>query len=152
MAGSFTDDFLQDIMQVIQNATGAPSPLASTSWFIHLYNSTLTDTVALATTGRTPSTSAHVSINNTTATWTLASSTSPASFQNKIVITVSTAASTSLGGNTVQAFTIQDTSSTGSGNIIAWGDITPVQAISSGNLVQFSTGSLILNLGGGTAT
>ncbi len=152
MAGSFTDDFLQDIMQVIQNATGAPATLSSTDWFIHLYHSTLNDTVTLATTGRIGESDSVVAVDNTTATWTLASSTSPSSFENKTSISFTTAASTGLGGSTAAAFTIQDQNSTSAGTIYAWGDISPTQVISSGNSVQFSTGAIVLNLGGGTAT
>lgn len=152
MAGSFTDDFLQDILEVIQNATGAPDPLSSTSWFIHLYHSTLNDTVGLGTTGRIGESDSVVEVNNTTDTWTLASSTSPSNFENKVSISFTTAASTGLGGSTAAAFTIQSLNSTGSGTIYAWGDISPTQVISSGNSVQFSTGAITLNLGGGTAT
>lgn len=152
MAGSFTDDFLQDIMEVIQNATGAPATLSSTEWVIHLYHSTLTDAVTLATTGRIGATDSELTISNTTSTWTLASSTSPSSFQNKIVLTFTTAASTGFGGSTAKAFTIQSGTSTSAGTIYAWGDISPTQAVSSGNAVQFSTGDLVLRLGGGSAT
>lgn len=152
MAGSFTDDFLQDIMEVVQNATGAPATLSSTAWSIHLYHTTLTDQVALGTTGRIGAADSIKTISNTTTTWTLASSTSPSSFQNKIVISFTTSASTGFGGSTAKAFTVQSGTSTAAGTIYAWGDISPTQVISSGNAVQFSTGDLVFNLGGGTAT
>jgi hypothetical protein len=152
MAGSFTDDFLQDIMETVQNATGAPATLSSTAWFVHLYHSTLNDTVALGTTGRIGAGDSVVEVSNTTTTWTLASSTSPSSFENKTVISFTTAASTDFGGSTAKAYTIQSANSTDSGTIYAWGDINPTQVISSGNAVQFSTGALTFILGGGTAT
>lgn len=145
MAGSLTAAVLQDLAQILQNATGAPTGFSTNLW-LNLYHTTLTDAVALATTGRLGD-NFQTSVDNTTATWTLASATSPSAFQNKVVITITTAAASTA---TVKAFTLQDTSSTGTGNIIAWGDVTPNQTVTTGNTVQFSTGALTFTIGGTT--
>ncbi len=145
MAGSLTAAALQDVAQIIQNATGAPSGFSTDLW-LNLYHTTLTDAVALGTTGRLGD-NFQVAVDNTTATWTLAGSTSPSAFENKVVITVTTAAASTA---TVRAFTLQDTSSTSAGNIIAWGDVSPVQSVTTGNTVQFSTGALTFTVGGTT--
>jgi hypothetical protein len=145
MAGSLTAAELARITQIVQNATGAPTGVSS-DLFLNLYHTTLTDAVALGTTGRLGD-NFQTTLVNTTATWTLASSTSPSSFNNKVNITVTTAAASTA---TVKAFTLQDTSTTGAGNIIAWGDVTPNQTVTTGNTVQFSTGALTFTLGGTT--
>ena len=146
MAGSLTAAVLSDFAQILQNATGAPAGIGTT-FFLNLYSSTLTDAVALGTAGRLGDNFQSTGFNNTTATWTLASSTSPSTFNNKIVITVTTAAATTA---TVKAFAIQDTSTTSAGNIILWGDVTPNQTVTTGNTVQFSTGALTFTIGGTT--
>ncbi len=145
MAGSLTAAVLSDVAQILQNATGAPAGF-STSLFLNLYLSTLTDAVALGTTGRLGD-NFQTTVSNTTSVWSLASSTSPATFNNKVVITVTTAAAST---GTVKAFTLQDTSTTSAGNIIMWGDVTPNQVVSTGNTVQFSTGALSVTIGGTT--
>lgn len=150
MAGGLTAAGQAIILRNIINST-SPGTMPSTELFIHLYNSTLTDAVTLATTGRCAGANyAPVSISNTTALWTNPGSTSPATVTNGQTIVLTTAAST--GWGTIKAFTIASSSSTGSGTIYWWGDITPNQTISEGNAVQFSTGSLALILGGGSAT
>lgn len=147
MAGSLTAAAIQDLLQILQNATGAPSGFSTDLW-LNCYNSTLTDAVTLTTTGRLGD-NFQVAVDNTTATWTLASATSPSSFQNKVAINVTTAAAST---GTVKAFTLQDSSSTGSGNIVAWGDVTPNQTVTTGNSLTFSTGRLVFTLGGGSGT
>ncbi len=146
MAGSLTATELSRLAQIIQNATAAPAGV-STDLFLNLYHTTLTDAVVIGTTGRLGDNFQTTAIDNTTATWTLASSTSPATFNNKVVVTVTTAAATTA---TVKAFTLQDTSSTSAGNIIMWGDVTPNQTVTTGNTVQFSTGALTFTIGGTT--
>ena len=145
MAGSLTAAVLSDLAQILQNATGAPAGF-TTDMFLNLYSSTLTDAVALGTTGRLGD-NFQIEFDNTTATWSLASATSPSNFDNKVVITVTTAAASTA---TVVAFAIQDTSTTSAGNIIMWGDVTPNQTVTTGNTVQFSTGALTFTLGGTT--
>ena len=148
MAGSLTALTLQQVAAVLQNATGAPvSPPFSTEIFINLYHTTLTDAVIISTTGRLGDDYQSTQLSNTTSLWTLAGTTSPSSFNNKVVITITTAAAST---GTVKAFTIQDTSSTAAGNILAWGDVTPNQVVSTGNTVQFSTGALSVTIGGTT--
>ena len=146
MAGSLTAAVLSDLAQILQNATGAPATFGTTG-FLNLYSSTLTDAVAIGTAGRLGDNFQSTGFNNTTATWSLASSTSPSSFNNKIVITITTAAASTA---TVKAFTVQDTSTTSAGNILFWGDVTPNQTVTTGNTVQFSTGTLTVTIGGTT--
>ena len=145
MAGSLTAAVLSDLAQILQNATGAPAGF-TTDMYLNLYHTTLNDTVVLGTTGRLGD-NFQKEFDNTTATWTLASATSPSVFNNKVVITVTTAAASTA---TVKAFTIQDTSTTSAGNIIMWGDVTPNQTVTTGNTVQFSTGTLTVTIGGTT--
>lgn len=145
MAGSLTALELQRLTQIVQNATGAPAGVSTNLW-MNLYHTTLTDAVVIGTTGRLGD-NFQTSVENTTGTWTLAGATSPSLFQNKIAITVTTAAASTA---TVKAFTLQDTSSTSAGNIIAWGDVTPNQTVTTGNTVTFSTGALTFAIGGTT--
>lgn len=145
MAGSLTALALQDVAQILQNATGAPTGFSTDLW-LNLYHTTLTDAVVIGTTGRLGD-NFQISVDNTTAVWTLSGSTSPSSFNNKVVITVTTAAASTA---TVRAFTLQDTSSTSAGNIVFWGDVSPIQTVTTGNTVQFSTGTLTFTIGGTT--
>ncbi len=145
MAGSLTALELQRLVHIVQNATGAPAGVSTNLW-LNLYHTTLTDAVVIGTTGRLGD-NFQTSVENTTGTWTLAGATSPSLFQNKIDITVTTAAASTA---TVRAFTLQDTSSTSAGNIIVWGDVSPVQTVTTGNTVKFSTGALTFAIGGTT--
>lgn len=150
MAGGMTAAGQGIVLRNLINST-SPGTLPSTALWIHLYNSTLTDAVANNTTGRCEGANyAPVEVSNTTSLWANPGSTSPATVTNKTSISFTTSAST--GWGEINAFTITSTSSTGSGTIYWWGDITPAQTISAGNTVQFSTGDLSLILGGGTAT
>ena len=146
MAGSLTATEISRLTQIIQNATGAPAGVGTT-FFLNLYSSTLTDAVVIGTAGRLGDNFQTTGFDNTTDTWSLASSTSPSTFNNKVVITVTTAAASTA---TVKAFAIQDTSTTSAGNIILWGDVTPNQTVTTGNTVQFSTGALTFTIGGTT--
>ncbi len=154
MAGSFTAAFLADIMHVVQDATSQQAPLAAATWHVTLYHTTLTDTVVIGDTGRmgAGSTDFQIKFTNSTANFTLAGGTSPSVFQNKTVITVTTGDFAAPAAATIKAFTIAEAASTSAGRVIAWGDITPTQAVSTGNTIQFSTGALKFTLGGGTAT
>lgn len=150
MAGGLTAAAQDIVLSNLINST-SPGTLPSTALWVHLYNSTLTDAVTNATTGRCEGANyAPVEISNTTALWVNPGSTSPATTANKAVISFTTSAST--GWGEIQAFTITSTSSTGSGTIFWWGDVTPSQTVSAGNTVQYSTGDLQLIIGGGTAT
>ncbi len=156
MAGGFSAEFLQDVMQTIQEATGAPvadGPAAST-WHLVLTHTTLNDTYLITDTGRMAqgSTDFQTSFINSTASWTLASATSPSSFQNKVVITVTTGNFSAPSETTIKGWFVASSASTSAGTIYAWGDVTPNQVVSTGNTVQFSTGDLVLSMGGGTAT
>jgi len=156
MAGSFTAAGFQEIMQTIQEATGAPvadGPFAST-WHLQLTHTTLNDTHLITDTGRMAqgATDFHQKFTNSTATWTLAGATSPSSFQNKVVITVTTGNFSAPSQTTIKGWYVASAQSTAAGTIYAWGDVTPTQTVSTGNTVQFSTGDLVFTLGGGTAT
>lgn len=155
MAGSFTAAFSQAIMERIITKTTADL-LGSTVW-LHLYSSTIDDTVGFATTGRVGTTAAatnydSVSIVNSTTTWTVPSSTSPSTFENKIVLSATPSSGASTGWQTIKAFALASSSSTSAGLYWAWGDVIPNQTVSAGNTVQMATGALDITLGGGAAT
>lgn len=155
MAGSFSAAFHQDIMETIQEATGAPvSGLTASTWHLFLTHTTLNDTYLITDTGRMGgnSTDFHTQFTNSTATWTLAGATSPSAFQNKVVITVTTGNFSAPAQTTIKGWFVASANSTTAGTIYAFGDVTPNQVVSTGNTVQFSTGALQFILGGGTAT
>ena len=154
MPGSFSAAFIQDIMHVIQDATSQQSPLAASTLFLQLYHTTMNDTKLITDTGRmgANATGFQIKFTNSTANFTLAGGTSPSVFQNKTVITVSTGNFSAPAQTTIQSFHIAEAVSTAAGRIIAWGDVTPNQTVSTGNTIQFSTGDLTFTLGGGTAT
>ena len=108
--------------------------------YVALYNSTINDTAdATSNAECSGSTYARVAVTNSSANWTNATS---GSKTNKTTITFTTSAGSDWG--TVVAFAILDTNSTSSGNVLYWGDLDSSQAISSGNVVQFSTGALTI--------
>jgi len=154
MAGSFTAAFLQDIMHTVQDATSQQSPLAAATLHVLLFHTTLNDTHVITDTGRMAAsdTDFQIKFTNSTANWTLAGGTSPSVFQNKTVITVTTGDFAAPAQTTIKAFAIAESASTAAGRVIAWGDISPTQTVSTGNTIQFSTGDLTFTLGGGTAT
>ena len=156
MAGSYTAAYAKEISDQMVNASTASTGLPATV-HLHLYSSTIDDTVVFGTTGRVGSTAAadnydSISITNSTTTWTLPTSTSPTTFENKIVLTVTPASGASTGWQTIKAFALSDDSSTTAGLYFVWGDVTPNQTVSEGNTVQFATGALDITLGGGAAT
>lgn len=109
--------------------------------YVRLYNSTINDTATAATDRCAGSTYADVAVTNSSANWT--NSTSGGSKTNKTTIQFTTAAGSDWG--TVKSFAILDTNSTTAGNVLYWGDLTASQAISSGNVVRFSTGAIVLS-------
>jgi hypothetical protein len=138
--GSKSRAFQADVLETIQNATGAPATLtAATMWF-HLYNVQLADQNTPATTGRCAGANYDsVKKVNSTATWTLASAASPSAMENKVTIVFTTNAST--GWGTIKA--VQITSSSGTGGVsYYWADVSPNQTVTAGNTVQLSTGGL----------
>lgn len=108
--------------------------------YVRLYNSTVSDAADAATDRCAGSTYADVAVTNSSANWT--NSTAGGSKTNKTVISFTTAAGTDWG--TIQSFAILDTNSTTTGNVLYWGDLTASQAISSGNVVRFSTGAITI--------
>lgn len=109
--------------------------------YVRLYNSTINDTATAATDRCAGSTYADVAVTNSSANWT--NSTSGGSKTNKTTVQFTTAAGSDWG--TVKSFAILDTNSTTTGNVLYWGDLTASQAISSGNVVRFSTGAIVLS-------
>lgn len=152
MAGGFTADFQQNILEWVLNST-SPATTPSTDTFIILFHTTLDDTIAITDTGRVGqgTTDFTVAVGNTTNTWTLPTATSPSNFQNKTTITVSTGDFAAPNETTVKGFIWTDANSTASGNVLAWGNISPTQTLSTGNVIQFSTGQLTISLGGSTS-
>ena len=155
-SGSYSALFMQELQETAMNATAAPAlPLAPTTTHIILTHTTLTDAYLITDTGRMAganSTDFTAQIANTTATWTLPTATSPSVFQNKIDIVVSTGNFSAPSETTIKGWFMASTRSTSAGRIIAWGDVTPNQTVSTGNTIQFSTGDLTISMGGGTAT
>lgn len=151
MAGGFSAVFAQDIMNWVQNSTAAPTA-PSTDTFIILYHTLVSDATLITDTGRVGqgSTAFTEPVGNTTNVWTLAGSTTPSSFQNKVVITISTGNFAAPTQTTVRGFLWTEASSTVAGRVLGWGNISPTQTISTGNTIQFSTGALIMSLGGST--
>jgi hypothetical protein len=147
---------MQELQETVMNATAAPAlPLAPTTAHLILTHTTLTDAYLITDTGRMAganSTDFQQQIANTTATWTLPTATSPSVFQNKVVITITTGNFAAPAETTIKGWFMASTNSTSAGRIIAWGDVSPTQTVSTGNTVQFSTGDLVFTLGGGTAT
>lgn len=108
--------------------------------YVALWNSTINDTWTSTSTGECAgSTYARVAITNSSANWT---NSTGGSKQNKTVIQFTTAAGSDWGE--VKAFSVMDGNSTATGNIYYWGDLTVNQTIVTGNIVRFSTGSLVI--------
>ena len=141
MAGS-KSDYLENL--VINTIIGKSTDLTSavsTSLFIALLNTTANDAWVPTDTGECQGANytRFEFDNSTSANWTKATT---GTVQNKATFTFTTAAST--GWETIQSFAIVDTSSTGSGNSYYWGDLTSPVTISAGNVVRFSTGTLVI--------
>lgn len=127
--------------------SSSTNQVPSTYWF-HLYNTTLSDVSTPATTGRVGSTAAAdnyapVNLGNTTTNFTAATAADPSVSQTKVEIVFTTSAST--GWGLVKSVQIASSSGTG-GRAIAWADLSTSQTISSGNTVKFSTGALTISL------
>jgi hypothetical protein len=156
MAGGYGALFMQELQETVMNATGAPAlPLAPTTTHIILTHTTLTDAYLVTDTGRMAganSTDFTAQIANTTATWSLPTATSPSVFDNKVVITISTGNFSAPSETTIKGWFMASTRSTAAGRVIAWGDVTPNQTVSTGNTVSFAISALTFTLGGGTAT
>ncbi len=139
MAGS-KSNYLENLVinTVIGKSTDLTAATPSTLW-IALMNSTVNDAWAPTDTGECPGANyARYKFTNSTASnWTKATT---GLVQNKATFTFTTSAST--GWGTLNSFAIVDTSSTGSGNAWYWGDLTSPVAVSAGNVVRFSTGTL----------
>lgn len=108
--------------------------------YVRLYNSTVNDASDALTDRCSGSTYADVAVTNSSNNWT--NSTAGGSKTNKTTIQFTTAAGADWG--TIKSFAILDTNSTTAGNVLYWGDLTASQAISSGNVVRFSTGAIVI--------
>ena len=146
MAGDFSQQFQQDLMEEMWGSSST-NVIPSTYWF-HLYNTTLNDADDPTTTGRVGTTAAAdnytpKNLANTTSNFTAATAANPSVSQTKTEIVFTTSAST--GWGLIKAVMITSSSLTG-GKAIAWADLTTEQTISSGNTVKFSTGALTISL------
>ena len=141
MAGS-KSNYLENLVinTIIGKSTDLTATVPSTMW-IALLNTTANDSWVPTATGECAGANyaRYKFTNSTSSNWTKAT---VGTVQNKATFTFTTSAST--GWGTVQAFAIVDTSSTGSGNTYYWGDLTSPVTISAGNVVRFSTGTLII--------
>lgn len=141
MAGS-KSNYLENLVinSVIGKSTDLTATVSTTLW-LALLNSTINDAWAPTDTGECAGANyARLSVDNsTTSNWTKAST---GVVQNKATLTFTTSAST--GWGTINAVAIVDTSSTGSGNMYYWGDLTSPVTVSAGNIVRFSTGTLLI--------
>lgn len=108
--------------------------------FIRLYNSTVNDAITNATDQCAGANYGDITVANSSANWT--NSTAGGSKTNKTTITFTTNAST--GWGTLKAMAISVSSSTTTGDIIYWADLTVQQAVSAGNTVRFSTGAIVI--------
>ena len=141
MAGSKSDWLENAVLDTIlgKATTELSTTLNSTVWF-SLWNSTITDAwTPLATGECAGSTYARINMTNSSATW--ANSTA-GSKQLIAEVGFTTAAGADWG--TIKSFAITTLDSTVAGNILYWGDLTSQQVISSGNVVKFSTGSVVI--------
>lgn len=145
MAGS-KSDAMEDI--VLDSILGKSSTSLSTAnsginpstLWVGLWNSTLNNASTPATDGQCAgSTYARVNVNNSSTVWTNASA---GSKNNKFVIEFTTSAGSDWG--TIKAFGIMTQNSTTAGSLLYWGDLTSQQVISSGNVVRFSTGAIVV--------
>lgn len=110
--------------------------------YVRLYNSTLNDAVTGATDsleGGTAANYADVAVTNSSAQWR---NSTGGTKVNKTTLTFTTSAST--GWGTVNSFAILDSNSTTTGNALYYGDLTTPQVIAAGNVVQFSTGAIVI--------
>lgn len=117
------------------NAAAVPSTL-----YIALLNTTANDSWQPTDTGECIGANySRYQFTNSTALWTIAT---VGTVQNKTTLTYTTAAST--GWGTIQSAVIVTTNSTSSGNSLYWGDLTAPVVVSAGNVVRFSTGTLVV--------
>ena len=148
MAGN-KSDYLENL--VINTVIGASTTInvaavPSTLW-VALLNTTANDAWLPTDTGEvrkdtTPSTAAYGRYkftNSTAGNWTKAT---VGTVQNKATFTFTTSAST--GWGTIQSAVIVTTSSTTAGESLYWGDLSSPVTVSAGNVVRFSTGTLVI--------
>ena len=142
MAGSKSDWLENAVLDHLlgKSSTGLSTAAVPSTHWVSLWNSTISDIWTSTSTGECAgSTYARINVTNSSATWT---NSTAGSVQNKIVFTFTANAGSDWG--TVKAFGIHDSSSTATGNIHYWGDLTAEQTIASGNTVRFSTGAVVI--------
>ncbi len=142
MAGSKSNYLENAVLDtVLGHATTVLSTQTNSTVYVALWaTTTIDDTFDATSTGECAgSTYARVAVTNSSANWTNASG---GSKQNATEVSFTTAAGADWG--TVKSFAILDTTSTSAGNILYWANLTSEQTISSGNVVKFSTGSIVI--------
>jgi len=145
MAGN-KSDFLENLVvnTVIGKSTDLTAAIPSTLW-IALLNTTVgdvwlpTDTGEVGTTAVADNYIRYKFTNSTVSNWTKATT---GLVQNKAEFEFTASAST--GWGTVRSFVIVTTSSTSAGDSLYWGDLTSPVVVSAGNVVRFSTGTLLI--------
>lgn len=139
MAGS-KSDYLENLVinTVIGKSTDLGGAIPSTL-YIALTNSTVNDEWMPGDTGETGGGNyERYAFENSTDFWTKATT---GGVTNKVPFEFTNNASA--GWGTLRAFVVCD-SSAGAGNSLYWGDLVAPVAVSPGNVVQFSTGSIVI--------
>lgn len=139
MAGS-KSDFLEN--SVLDYWLGKSfTSTAPATVYVRLYNSTINDASDAATNQCAGANypAGGLAVTNSSANWR---NSTGGSKTNKTTFTFTTSAST--GWGTVRAFAISRTNSTTTGALLYWGDLTAQQVIAAGNVVQFSTGAIVI--------
>lgn len=137
MAGNFSRVTQQDILEYYFGGYST-AVSASTYWF-HLYNTTLNDANTPATTGRCAGSNYNPkNLANTTVNFSAPTAADPSAAENKVELVFTTSAST--GWGTLKALQVATSSGTG-GRSIAWADLSTDQVVLLGNTVKLSTGA-----------
>jgi hypothetical protein len=144
MAGS-KSDFLENLVlnTIIGKSTDLTAAIPSTLWIV-LLNTTINDAWGPTDTGEVGTTAAadnytRYNFTNSTANWLKATT---GLTQNKTEFEFTASAST--GWGTVKSFALVTLDSTSAGEAIYWGDLTSPVAVTAGNVVRFSTGTMII--------
>jgi len=148
MAGN-KSDYLETLVinsvigkSTVINAASVPSTL-----WLALLNTTANDAWGPTDTGEvgdgigTNNYTRFKIVNSTATNWTKAT---VGTVQNKATFTIIGGTGASTGWGTVQSAVIVTLDSTTAGEALYWGDLTAPVAVSEGNVVRFSTGTLVI--------
>lgn len=123
------------------NAASVPSTL-----YIALLNTTANDSWTVTDTGEVgdgvgTNNYSRYQFTNSSTNWTTATT---GAVQNSKVFNFTTSTGASTGWGTINSFAIVTTNSTTTGQSLYWGDLTSPVNVAQGNVVRFSTGTLIV--------